>query len=68
MEIYMIMCKIDSQWEFAAQLKELKLGLHNNLEAWEGRWEGGSRGRGYIYICMPMTDSCWRLEETKTIL
>ena len=68
MEIYIIMCKIDSQWEFAAQLTELKLGLHNNLEAWEGRWEGGSRGRGYIYICMPMTDSCWCLEETKTIL
>ena len=40
MEIYIIMCKIDSQWEFAAQLKELKLGLHNNLEAWENTISG----------------------------
>ena len=26
---------------------------------WGGRWEGGSEGRGiYIYIYIPMADSC----------
>ena len=30
------MCKINSQWEFAIWLRELKLGLCNNLEEWEG--------------------------------
>ena len=52
METYIIMCKVDSQWEFAIQLRELKLRLRNNLEGWEGKREGGSRGRGYIYIRM----------------
>ena len=35
METYITICKIDSQWEFAVQLKELKLGLCNNLEGWD---------------------------------
>ena len=30
------------------------------------RWEGGSKGRGYIYI--PMADSCWGLIENNKIL
>ena len=30
--MYIIICKIDSQWEFAAWLRELKLGLYNNLD------------------------------------
>ena len=25
---------------------------------WGGRQEGGSKGRGYIYIHIPMADSC----------
>ena len=29
-------CKIDSQWGFAVWLRELKLGLCNSLERWEG--------------------------------
>ena len=29
--IYITICKIDSQWEFAVWLRELKLGLCNNL-------------------------------------
>ena len=42
-----IMCKIDSQWEFVVWLRELKQGLCNNLEGWDG--EGGSRERGQMY-------------------
>ena len=52
METYTTICKIDSQWEFAVWLGELKLGLGNNLEevGWGGKWEGGSSGRGPMYI------------------
>ena len=28
--------KIDSQWEFAVCLRELKQGLYFNLEGWDG--------------------------------
>ena len=43
---YITMCKIASQWEFAVWLRELQLGLCNNLDGWDG--EGGSRGRGHM--------------------
>ena len=33
---------------------------------WGGRWEGGSRRLGHIYISMD--DSCWCMAETFTIL
>ena len=36
METYIIICKIDRQWEFAVCLRELKQGLCINLEGWEG--------------------------------
>ena len=50
METYITICKIDSQQEFAAWLRKLKQGLCINLEGWGGgRWEGGSRGRRYLY-------------------
>ena len=51
METYITICKIDSQWEFAVCLRELKQGLCIHLEGWDegGRWKGGSKGRGYIY-------------------
>ena len=39
--IYFNICKIDSQWEFAVWLRELQLGLCDNLEGWDG--EGGGR-------------------------
>ena len=51
------MCKIDSQWEFAVWLRELKLLLCDNLEGWDGVGsqrevqEGGD-------ICIPMADLC----------
>ena len=44
-ETFITTCKIDSQWELAVWLRELKLGLGNNLEGWDG--EGCSRGRGH---------------------
>ena len=39
MEIYITLCKIDSQWEFAVWLR--KLILCNTLEGWYGREMGG---------------------------
>ena len=55
METYITICKIDSQWEFAVCLRELKQGfcIHQGV-GWGGRWKGGSRGRG----CMYTYDSC----------
>ena len=51
METYITICKIDSQPEFAVWLKKLKQGLCINLEGCDGggKWEGGSKGRGYMY-------------------
>ena len=40
METYIILCKIDRQWEFAVCLRELKQGLCINLEGWEGEEDG----------------------------
>ena len=36
METYTTICKIDNQWKFAVWLSELKPGLCNNPEGWEG--------------------------------
>ena len=41
METYTIICKTDSQQEFAVWLRELNQGLCINLEGWDG--EGGGR-------------------------
>ena len=50
METYITICKIDSQREFAVWLRKLKQGLCINLEGGRGgTWEGGSKGRGYMY-------------------
>jgi len=50
METYITICEIDSQWEFAVCLRKLKQGLCINLEGWGGRWEGGTKGKGYMCI------------------
>ena len=42
METYISMCKIDSQWEFVVWLRELKQGLCDKLEGWNG--EGDEEG------------------------
>ena len=38
---HITICKIDSQWALAVWLRELKLGLGNNLEGQDGE---GHRG------------------------
>ena len=66
METYNFMCKIDSQWEFPVWLRELRKGLWDNAEGWDGEgdgsgvWEGGD-------MAVPMADS-WCLTENSNIL
>ena len=67
METYITISKIDSQWEFSVWLRELKPGLCNNLEGWDGE-EGGKEGQEGGDICIPMDDSYWCLAEINTIL
>jgi len=65
-DIYLTICKMDSQWEFAVWPRELKQGIHNNLEWWYG--EGGRKEvqeGGDVGILL--ADSCWCLMETNTI-
>ena len=50
METYIAIRKIDSQWEFAVWLRELKQGLCDNLEGWDGREMGGRLGREEIWV------------------
>ena len=54
MENYNIICKIDSQWEFAIWLWELKQDLCDNVEVWDGEGDGREGGN----MGVPMTDSC----------
>ena len=57
METYITIFKIDSQWEFAVCLRELKQGLHISLEGWDGEGDGREVQEGED-ICTPMADSC----------
>ena len=67
MEIYITICKIDSQWEFDVCLRELKQGLCINLEEWDGEGDGREVQKGGdIYI--PIADWCWGLTENNKIL
>ena len=71
MEKYITICKIDSWWEFAVWLNELKLGLCNNLEGWDGEGDGrGVQVGGDIGKSMADSTSklCWCLVETNSIL
>ena len=54
METYITICKIDSQWEFAVWLRELKTGLRIILEGWDGAGDGREAEEGGD-ICI---DSC----------
>ena len=51
METYITICKIDSQWEFAVMAQETQTSALYQPRAvgWGGRWEGGSKGREYMY-------------------
>ena len=57
METYIIICKIDSQWELAICLRKPKQVLCINLEGWDGE-EGGREFQKGGDICIPMADSC----------
>ena len=61
MEIYITICKIDSQREFGnllyVWLRKLKQGLCINLEGWDGEGEGREFQKGGD-ICIPMADLC----------
>ena len=57
MEIYITICKIGSQWDFAVRLRDLKPGLSNNLEGRDA--EGGGRDvQVRASMGKPKTDSC----------
>ena len=51
METYFTMCKIDSHQEFTVWFRKLKaVALYQSRGVgWGGRWEGGSKGRRYMY-------------------
>jgi len=67
MEIYNTMCKIDSQWDFAVWLRELKQGLYDNLEGWDGEGDGTEvREGGDMGVFM--ADSYWCTTENHKIL
>ena len=40
MKIYITICKIDSQQEFAVWLRKLKQELYINIEGWDGEGYG----------------------------
>ena len=42
-------CKTDSQWEFAVQLRELNQGLGSSLEGWDGERGGMGREVGEMF-------------------
>ena len=51
METYKTVCKIDSQREFCCMAQETQTGALYQWRGsgWGGRWEGGWKGKGYIY-------------------
>ena len=57
MEIYITICKIDSQREFAVWLRKLKHWLCINLEEWDGEGDGKEVQKGGD-LYRPMADSC----------
>ena len=46
METYIIICKIDSQQEFAVWLRKLKQRLRISLQGWDGAGEGKEVQKG----------------------
>ena len=55
--VYITICKMDSQQEFAVWLRKLKRGLCINLERWDGEGDGREFQKGGD-TCIPMADSC----------
>ena len=58
MEIYNTIYKIDSQWEFAVCLRELKQGLCNRLKGGVGKEMGERSGREvtWVYLFLILVD------------
>ena len=52
MKTSITVCKIDNQWEFVVLLRELKLGLCDNLEGWDTEVDGREFKKGGD-ICIP---------------
>ena len=57
MEIYITICKINNQWEFAVWLRKLKQGLCISLEGLDGLGDEREVQKGED-ICIPTADSC----------
>ena len=55
METCITICKIDSQWEFAVCLRELKQGLCIKLDGWDEEGDRKEVQEGED-ICLPMAD------------
>ena len=59
METYITVCKTDSQWETAIWIREIKQGLCDSLEGWDG--EGGGRevweGGDMVYLWLILIDA-----------
>ena len=55
MEIFITLCKIDGQWEFAICLRKLKQGLYINLEGCNGEGDG-REFQNREDVCIPMAD------------
>ena len=66
METYITICKINSQpMGMCCMAQETQTGtLSIQRGGMGGRWEGGSEGRGYMYMAV----SCWGLTENNRIL
>ena len=56
------MCNSDNWWEAAIEHRESRLVL---CDGWDGRGEGCSKGED---IHITMTDSCYVMMKTNTIL
>ena len=67
MEVYITICKIDSQRKFAVCLRKLKQELCISLEGWDEEGDEREVQKGED-ICIPMADSCRGLTENKKIL
>ena len=55
--MYTNLCKTDSQWEYVVWLRELKPGLCDYLEGWDGMGGGREAHEGGD-MCIPMADPC----------
>ena len=66
--LYITMCKIDSQWEFAARWRDLKAGAQWQPRGvgWGGKWEVGGRFKRegiYVYLWLIHVDVWQKLTQ-----